>query len=180
MGNNQLRDLAAPTRDTDAATKGYVDSQVGGGGGSGGGGGGVSLGEIRLTDLDNNEVGVYTDYDYSTDSYGFQLENYEDNSYNMTGYNLGRFNQLKEACDTFSHIDFGDKPVNATITFYTKFPTDTEAQYWAVNVSGYKQHPRSGSTELEMVLMGRSTALDKIQFIRTKPLTYIICSQKIL
>ena len=50
MGNNQLRDLAAPTRDTDAATKGYVDSHGGGGGGSGGGGGGVSLGEIRLTD----------------------------------------------------------------------------------------------------------------------------------
>ena len=171
MGNNQLRDLAAPTRDTDAATKGYVDSHGGGGGGSGGGGG-VSLGEIRLTDLDANEVGVYTDYDYSTDSYGFQLENYEDNSYEMTGVNLEIFNQLKEACDTFSHIDFGDKPVNATITFYAKFPADTEAQYWAVNVSGYKQHPRSGSTELEMVLMGRSTALDKIQFIRTKPLTY--------
>ena len=171
MGNNQLRDLAAPTKDTDAATKGYVDSHGGGGGGSGGGGG-VSLGEIRLTDLDANEVGVYTDYDYSTDSYGFQLENYEDNSYSMTGDNLVIFNQLKEACDTFSHIDFGDKPVNATITFYTKFPADTEAQYWAVNVSGYRQHPRSGSTELEMVLMGRSTALDKIQFIRTKPLTY--------
>ena len=136
MGNNQLRDLAAPTKDTDAATKGYVDSQVGGGGGSGGGGG-VSLGEIRLTDLDEAESGVYSGYDYSADSYKFRLQNDEDNSYNLTGNNLVIFNQLKEALDTFSQIDLGDKPVNATITFYTKFPTDEQAQRWAVNVSAY-------------------------------------------
>ena len=168
MGNNQLRDLAAPTRDTDAATKGYVDSH-GGGGGSGGGGGGVSLGEIRLTDLNENESGVYSGYDYSADSYKFRLENDEDNSYNQTGDNLIIFNQLKEACDTFSQIDVGDKPVNATITFYTKFPTDTQAQRWAVNVSAYKWSPRSGSAELELVLMGRSTAWDKIRFTSSYP-----------
>ena len=168
MGNNQLRDLAAPTKDTDAATKGYVDSH-GGGGGSGGGGGGVSLGEIRLTDLNENESGVYSGYDYSADSYKFRLENDEDNSYNQTGDNLIIFNQLKEACDTFSQIDLGDKPVNATITFYTKFPTDTQAQRWAVNVSAYKWSPRSGSAELELVLMGRSTAWDKIRFTSSYP-----------
>lgn len=168
MGNNQLRDLAAPTRDTDAATKGYVDSQVGGGGS--GGGGGVSLGEIRLTDLDGDQSGVYSGYDYSADSYKFRLENDEDNSRNMTGYNLGIFNQLKEALDTFRHIDLGDKPVNATITFYTKFPTDTQAQRWAVNVSAYRWSPRSGSAELEMVLMGRSTAWDKIRFTSSYPI----------
>lgn len=175
MGNNQLRDLAAPTRDTDAATKGYVDSQVGGGGGSGGGGGGgVSLGEIRLTDLDNAQSGVSTGYEYDTDSYEFYLENDEDNSKNMTGYNLGIFNQLKEACDTFEQIDLGDKPVNATITFYIKFPTDTDAKRWAVNVSAYNwgPNPASGSAELEMVLMGRSTALDKIPFINSYPLMH--------
>lgn len=172
MGNNQLRDLAAPTRDTDAATKGYVDSQVGGGGGGSGGGGGVSLGEIRLTDLDDANSGVSTGYKYETDSYEFYLENDEDNSKNMTGYNLGIFNQLKEACDTFSNIDLGDKPVNATITFYVKFPTDDEAKRWAVNVSSYNWGPRSGGAELEMVLMGRSTALDKIPFINTYPVMH--------
>lgn len=168
MGNNQLRDLAAPTKDTDAATKGYVDSQVGGGGG------GVSLGEIRLTDLDDDQPGVSTGYDYATDSYEFRLENDEDNSKNMTGYNLGIFNQLKEACETFSDIDLGNKPVNATITFYIKFPTDEDAQRWAVNVSAYDWGPNhaSGSAKLEMVLVGRSTALDKIPFLLTKPLTY--------
>lgn len=173
MGNNQLRDLAAPTRDTDAATKGYVDSH-GGGGGSGGGGGGVSLGEIRLTDLDDAQSGVYADYDYSTDSYEFMLENDEDNSKNMTGDNLVIFNQLKEACETFADMDLGNKPVNATITFYTKFPTDNNAQYWAVNVSSYNWSPNSasGSGTLEMVLKGRSAAWDKIPFINTKPLTY--------
>lgn len=171
MGNNQLRDLAAPTKDTDAATKGYVDSQVGGGGGSGGGGG-VSLGEIRLTDLDADQSGVSAGYKYDTDSYEFYLENDEDNSKNMTGYNLGIFNQLKEACDTFEQIDLGDKPVNATITFYIKFPTDTDAQRWAVNVSSYNWGPRSGSAELEMVLMGRSTALDKIPFINSYPVMH--------
>ena len=172
MGNNQLRDLAAPTRDTDAATKGYVDSH--GGGGGSGGGGGVSLGEIRLTDLDDAESGVYADYDYVTDSYEFMLENDEDNSYNLTGDNLVIFNQLKEACDTFSHIDLGNKPVNATITFYIKFPTDTNATYWPVNVSLYNWGPNtaSGSAELEMVLMGKSTAWNKIPLLNTKPLTY--------
>ena len=167
MGNNQLRDLAAPTKDTDAATKGYVDSH--GGGGGSGGGGGVSLGEIRLTDLNENESGVYSGYDYSADSYKFRLENDEDNSYNQTGDNLVIFNQLKEACDTFSHIDLGNKPVNATITFYIKFPTDTQAQRWAVNVSAYKWSPRSGSAELELVLMGRSTAWDKVRFTSSYP-----------
>ena len=170
MGNNQLRDLAAPTKDTDAATKGYVDSQVGGGGGSGGGG--VSLGEIRLTDLDDANSGVITGYEYSTDSYEFYLENDEDNSKNMTSYNLEIFNQLKEACETFSHIDLGNKPVNATITFYTKFPDDTDAQRWAVNVSSYSWGPQSGSAELGMVLMGRSTALDKIPFMNSYPLMH--------
>lgn len=171
MGNNQLRDLAAPTRDTDAATKGYVDSHGGGGGGSGGGGG-VSLGEIRLTDLDDAQSGVSTRYEYDTDSYKFRLENDEDNSSGMTGYNLEIFNQLKEACETFKQIDLGNKPVNATITFYIKFPTDTDAQRWAVNVSAYNWGPRSGSAELEMVLMGRSTALDKIPFINSYPLMH--------
>lgn len=172
MGNNQLRDLAAPTKDTDAATKGYVDSH--GGGGGSGGGGGVSLGEIRLTDLDDANSGVYADYDYSTDSYQFMLENDEDNSKNMTGDNLVIFNQLKEACNTFAAMDLGNKPVNATITFYTKFPTDNNAQYWAVNVSSYNWSPNSasGSAELEMVLKGRSAAWDKIPFLNTKPLTY--------
>lgn len=172
MGNNQLRDLAAPTKDTDAATKGYVDSQVGGGGGGSGGGGGVSLGEIRLTDLDDAQSGVYAGYEYDTDSYKFRLENDEDNSKNMTGYNLGIFNQLKEACETFGQIDLGNKPVNATITFYTKFPTDTDAQRWAVNVSAYNWAPQSGSAELGMVLFGRSTALDKIPFINSYPLMH--------
>lgn len=172
MGNNQLRDLAAPTRDTDAATKGYVDSQVGGGGGGSGGGGGVSLGEIRLTDLNDAESGVSARYEYDTDSYKFRLENDEDNSKNMTGSNLEIFNQLKEACETFGHIDLGNKPVNATITFYIKFPTDTDAQRWAVNVSSYNWGPRSGSAELEMVLMGRSTALDKIPFINSYPVMH--------
>lgn len=167
MGNNQLRDLAAPIKDTDAATKGYVDSQLGGGGS--GGGGGVSLGEIRLTDLDDDQSGVYTGYEYDSDSYKFRLENDEDNSYNMTGYNLEIFNQLKEACDAFRKIDLGNKPVNATITFYTKFPGDEQAQRWAVNVSAYKWSPRSGSAELEMVLMGRSTAWDKIRFTSSYP-----------
>lgn len=171
MGNNQLRDLAAPTRDTDAATKGYVDSQVGGGGGSAGGGG-VSLGEIRLTDLDDDNSGVITGYQYDTDSYEFYLENDEDNSKNMTSYNLEIFNQLKEACETFRHIDLGNKPVNATITFYTKFPDDTDAQRWAVNVSSYNWAPQSGSAELGMVLMGRSTALDKIPFMNSYPLMH--------
>ena len=168
MGNNQLRDLAAPTKDTDAATKGYVDSH--GGGGGSGGGGGVSLGEIRLTDLDEAQSGVYSGYDYSADSYKFRLENDEDNSRNMTGDNLVIFNQIKAACDTFEQIDLGDKPVNATITFYTKFPTDEQAQRWAVNVSAYKWSPRSGSAELELVLMGRSTAWDKIRFANSYPI----------
>lgn len=168
MGNNQLRDLAAPTKDTDAATKGYVDSQVGGGGG----GGGVSLGEIRLTDLDDNESGVYNDYDYITDSYQFILENDEDNSKNLTGYNLEIFNQLKEACETFSHIDLGNNPVNATITFYTKFPTDTVTNRWAVNISKYQWEPQGSGTELGMVLYGYSTAWDKFAYLNTKPLTY--------
>ena len=172
MGNNQLRDLAAPTKDTDAATKGYVDSQVGGGGGSGGGGGGVSLGEIRLTDLDDAASGVISGYRYEEDSYEFYLENDEDNSHNLTGGNLEIFNQLKEACDTFSHIDLGNKPVNATITFYTKFPTDTVANRWAVNVSKYQWEPQGGGAELGMVLFGHSTARDKIPFILTEPLTY--------
>lgn len=172
MGNNQLRDLAAPTKDTDAATKGYVDSQVGGGGGGSGGGGGVSLGEIRLTDLDDAEAGVISGYRYEEDSYEFYLENDEDNSKNLTGYNLEIFNQLKEACDTFSHIDLGNKPVNATITFYTKFPTDTVTNRWAVNVSKYQWEPQGGGAELGMVLFGHSTARDKIPFILTEPLTY--------
>lgn len=171
MGNNQLRDLAAPTRDTDAATKGYVDSQVGGGGG-GSGGGGVSLGEIRLTDLDDAAAGVISGYKYQEDSYEFYLENDEDNSKNLTGDNLVIFNQLKEACETFSHIDLGDKPVNATITFYIKFPTDTAANRWAVNVSKYQWEPQGGGAELGMVLFGHSTARDKIPFILTEPLTY--------
>lgn len=171
MGNNQLRDLAAPTRDTDAATKGYVDSH-GGGGGSGGGGGGVSLGEIRLTDLDDAAAGVISGYRYEEDSYQFYLENDEDNSKNLTGDNLVIFNQLKEACETFSHIDLGDKPVNATITFYIKFPTDTAANRWAVNVSKYQWEPQGGGAELGMVLFGHSTARDKIPFILTEPLTY--------
>ena len=172
MGNNQLRDLAAPTRDTDAATKGYVDSQVGGGGGSGGGGGGVSLGEIRLTDLDDAASGVISGYRYEEDSYEFYLENDEDNSKNLTGDNLEIFNQLKEACDTFSHIDLGNKPVNATITFYIKFPTDTVTNRWAVNVSKYQWEPQGGGAELGMVLFGHSTARDKLPFILTEPLTY--------
>lgn len=152
MNNNQLRDLAAPTRDTDAATKGYVDNH-------GGSGGGVSLGEIRLTDLDEDEAGIYTDYDSDTDSYYFDLINDEDNSSNLTGYNLGIFNQLKEACETFSDLDLGNKPVNATITFYIKFPTDTDATYWAVNVSRYGWGPQEpGNSTLGMVLFGRSTA----------------------
>lgn len=170
MGNNQLRDLAAPTKDTDAATKGYVDSH--GGGGSGGGGGGVSLGEIRLTDLDDAASGVISGYKYEEDSYEFYLENDEDNSKNLTGDNLEIFNQLKEACDTFSHIDLGNKPVNATITFYIKFPTDTTANRWAVNVSKYQWEPQGGGAELGMVLFGHSTARDKIPFILTEPLTY--------
>ena len=170
MGNNQLRDLAAPTRDTDAATKGYVDSH--GGGGGSGGGGGVSLGEIRLTDLNDAESGVISGYRYEEDSYEFYLENDEDNSKNLTGDNLEIFNQLKEACDTFSHIDLGNKPVNATITFYTKFPTDTAANRWAVNVSRYQWEPQGGGAELGMVLFGHSTARDKIPFILTEPLTY--------
>ena len=170
MGNNQLRDLAAPTKDTDAATKGYVDSQLGGGGS--GGGGGVSLGEIRLTDLDDDQTGVSTGYDYSTDSYEFYLENDEDNSNNMTGYNLGIFNQLKEACDAFRHIDLGNKPVNATITFYIKFPTDEDAKRWAVNVSSYSWAPKPGSAELGMLLLGRSTAWSKLPLFLTKQLTY--------
>lgn len=158
MGNNQLRDLAAPTRDTDAATKGYVDTHSGGGSG-----GGVSLGEIRLTDLDDDETGVYTGYDSDTDSYYFELINEEDNSSNLTGYNLGIFNQLKEACETFADLDLGNKPVNATITFYIKFPTDTGATYWAVNVSRYGWGPQEpGSPTLGMVLFGRSTAFANI------------------
>lgn len=171
MGNNQLRDLAAPTRDTDAATKGYVDSQVGGGGGSGGGGG-VSLGEIRLTDLDDANSGVYTDYDYITDAYQFMLENDEDNSKNLTGDNLVIFNQLKEACDTFANMDLGNKPVNATITFYTKFPADTVTNRWAVNISKYQWEPQGSGTELGMVLYGYTTAWDKFAILNTKPLTY--------
>lgn len=171
MGNNQLRDLAAPTKDTDAATKGYVDSQVGGGGGSGGGGG-VSLGEIRLTDLDDANSGVYDDYDYITDSYQFMLENDEDNSKNMTGDNLVIFNQLKEACETFAAMDLGNNPVNATITFYTKFPTDDVTNRWAVNISKYQWEPQGSGTELGMVLYGYSTAWDKFAFLNTKPLTY--------
>lgn len=170
MGNNQLRDLAAPTKDTDAATKGYVDSH--GGGGGSGGGGGVSLGEIRLTDLDDDQTGVLTGYDYSTDSYEFYLENDEDNSNNMTGYNLGIFNQLKEACDNFRQIDLGNMPVNATITFYIKFPTDEEAKRWAVNVSSYSWAPKPGSAELGMVLLGRSTAWSELPLFLTETLTY--------
>lgn len=169
MGNNQLRDLAAPTKDTDAATKGYVDSH---GGGGSGGGGGVSLGEIRLTDLDDAATGVISGYKYNEDSYEFYLENDEDNSNNLTGYNLEIFNQLKEACDTFSDIDLGNKPVNATITFYTQFPTDTVANRWAVNVSKYQWEPQGGGAKLGMVLFGHSTARDKIPFILTEPLTY--------
>ena len=168
MGNNQLRDLAAPTRDTDAATKGYVDTHSGGGSG-----GGVSLGEIRLTDLDDNETGVYTDYDSDTDSYYFELINEEDNSSNLTGDNLGIFNQLKEACETFADLDLGNKPVNATITFYIKFPTDTGATYWAVNVSRYGWGPQEpGSSTLGMVLFGRSTAFANMPDLLNNNIAY--------
>lgn len=155
MNNNQLRDLAAPTRDTDAATKGYVDSHSGGGGG-----GGVSLGEIRLTDLDDSEPGVSAGYNSYTDSYHFELVNDEDNANNLTGYNLEIFNQLKEACETFADIDLGNKPVNATITFYAKFPGDESAAYWAVNVSDYQWQPvGSGVSGLVMQLRGKATAM---------------------
>ena len=168
MGNNQLRDLAAPTRDTDAATKGYVDTH-----GGGGSGGGVSLGEIRLTDLDDSETGVYTGYDSDTDSYYFELINEEDNSSNLTDYNLRIFNQLKEACETFADLDLGNKPVNATITFYIKFPTDTDATYWAVNVSRYGWGPQEpGNSTLGMVLFGRSTAFANMPDLLNNNIAY--------
>lgn len=160
MGNNQLRDLAAPTKDTDAATKGYVDTH------GGGSGGGVSLGEIRLTDLDDDETGVVADYAPNTDSYRFLLTNDEDNSNNLTGYNLEIFNQLKEACETFSDLDLGNKPVNATITFYIKFPTDKSAAHWAVNVSEYAWEPAGpGISGLSVVLFGKATAMTNIDVI---------------
>lgn len=114
MGNNQLRDLAAPTRDTDAANKGYVDSQVGGGGGSGGG---VSLGEIRLTDLDDDAANVQADYYIDNDSYVFSLIGDEDNTQNYTGGNAEVQQQIIDACSAFAKMDIGNKPVNATITF---------------------------------------------------------------
>lgn len=167
MGNNQLRDLAAPTKDTDAATKGYVDTH------GGGGSGGVSLGEIRLTDLDDDETGVFTGYDSDNDSYYFELMNDEDNSSNLTGYNLGIFNQLKEACETFADLDLGNKPVNATITFYIKFPTDAGATYWAVNVSRYGWGPQEpGSSTLGMVLFGRSTAFANMPDLLNNNIAY--------
>lgn len=161
MGNNQLRDLAAPTKDTDAATKGYVDTH------GGSGGGGVSLGEIRLTDLDDSEDGVITDYDADTDSYNFQLTNDADNSNNLTGDNLEIFNKLKEACETFAGLDLGNKPVNATITFYVKFPTDESATYWAVSVSEYQWAPAGpGVSGLGMQLRGKATAMTNGEILR--------------
>lgn len=160
MGNNQLRDLAAPTKDTDAATKGYVDLH--GGGGGTGGGGGVSLGEIRLTDLDDGQPGVVYKYDPKTDSYVFQVENDEDNSNNMTGDNLEIFNQLKEACSEYiTSVDVGGKPVNATITFGVKFPTATAVTHWAVNISESQVTPAE-SGGFEVALFGKSAAWNEV------------------
>lgn len=156
MGNNQLRDLAAPTRDTDAATKGYVDSH------GGGGGGGVSLGEIRLTDLNDDQTGVVYKYDPQTDSYVFELQNDEDNANNMTGYNLEIFNQLKEACSEYiTNVDLGEKPVNATITFGIKLPTDKTVTHWAVNISEAQVTPAE-SGGFEVALFGKSAAWDEL------------------
>lgn len=160
MGNNQLRDLAAPTRDTDAATKGYVDSH--GGGGGSGGGGGVSLGEIRLTDLDDAQSGVVYKYDPQTDSYVFEVQNDEDNANNLTGYNLEIFNQLKEACSEYiTNVDLGGKPVNATITFGIKLPTDKSVTHWAVNISESQLTPAE-SGGFEVALFGKSAAWDEL------------------
>ena len=170
MGNNQLRDLAAPTRDTDAATKGYVDSQVGGGGGSGGGG--VSLGEIRLTDLDNNAENVQADYYIDNDSYVFSLIGDEDNTQNYTGGNAEVQQQIIDACSAFAKIDLGNKPVNATITFYIKFPDDSSATRLAISVTQYAWQPAGdGTVGLAMVLAGRSSYPGIIKVSPTDPPT---------
>ena len=170
MGNNQLRDLAAPTKDTDAATKGYVDSHGGGGGGSGGGG--VSLGEIRLTDLDNAAENVQADYYIDNDSYVFSLIGDEDNTQNYTGGNAEVQQQIIEACSAFAEMDLGNKPVNATITFYIKFPGDANATRLAISVNQYVWQPAGdGTVDLAMVLAGRSAYPGILKVSPTDPPT---------
>ena len=151
MGNNQLRDLAAPTKDTDAATKGYVDSH------GGGGGGGVSLGEIRLTDIEDATT-TKNAYEIDIDSYVYMLTGDAENSNNYMGGNAEVQQQIIDACSAFAEMDLGNKPVNATITFYIKFPGDTSATRLAISVTQYVWQPvGNGNAELGMILVGRST-----------------------
>ncbi len=107
MGNNQLRDLAAPTKDTDAATKGYVDSH-------GGGSGGVSLGEFRLFAMDQWNGNIIPGVPYHTfNQYRYYFQADEDDTNSDSEFN-DMLNTLKLACSTAWNNTDDNFPMTAT------------------------------------------------------------------
>lgn len=114
MGNNQLRDLAAPTKDTDAATKGYVDSHGGGGGGGSGGGGGVSLGEFRLFAMGQWNSNIIPGEPYHAfNQYRYYFQAGEDDTNPDSEFNE-MLNTLKLACSTAWNNKVEHFPMTAT------------------------------------------------------------------
>ena len=110
MGNNQLRDLAAPTKDTDAATKGYVDSQLGGGGS----GGGVSLGEFRLFAMGQWNSNIIPGEPYhALNQYRYYFQAGEDDTNPDSEFNE-MLNTLKLACSTAWNNKVEHFPMTAT------------------------------------------------------------------